>query len=153
MLGAFRKVLQPKKGQAIDEMSMLTPQQNHQIDWRCKEGQAGGYNDTYAYGGIGTTLCGDFMQMPPVRKAGLAKDSHAVEGHPPERDEDQEAMTGIDVLEHDQGFALWRRFDTAVSLTLNLRATGMLSTILTEIREGRLSEACWNMLQSRVLWS
>ena len=73
VLRSFRQRLKPIVGQVIDEMSMLTPQQNHQIDFRCKEGQPGGYNGAYDYGGIGTTLAGDFMQMPPVRKAGLAK--------------------------------------------------------------------------------
>ena len=148
---AFRKVLKYIVGQVIDEMSMLTPQQNYQIDYRCKEGQAGGYNDLYAYGGIGTTLSGDFMQMPPVRKAGLAKEIPLVEGKQPQPDEDQEDMTGTDLVEHKHGFTLWRSFDTAVSLTLNLRATGMLSTILQEIREGRLSDDSWKLLQDRVL--
>jgi hypothetical protein len=148
---ALRKVLKLIVGQVIDEMSMLTPQLNYQIAYRCKEGQAGGYNDTYAYGGIGTTLAGDFMQLPPVRKAGLAKDIPVVEGQQPQCDEDQDDMTGIDVVEHKHGFALWRSFDTAVSLTLNLRATGMLSTILKEMRDGRLSDDSWTMLKDRVL--
>ena len=148
---AFRKVLKCIVGQVIDEMSMLTPQQNYQIDYRCKEGQAGGFNDTYPYGGIGTTLSGDFMQMPPVRKAGLAKDITATDTGVPVQTEDIEEMTATDTVEHAQGFALWRRFDTAVILTLNLRATGLLSAILSEIRQGALSDASWHLLKTRVL--
>ena len=36
-------------------------------------------------------------------------------------------------------------------LTLNLRSTGMLSNILQEIREGRITDASWKLLQQRVL--
>ena len=32
-----RKRMQPIRGQVVDEMSMLTPQQNFQIDYRCKQ--------------------------------------------------------------------------------------------------------------------
>ena len=35
---AFRQRLQPVVGQVIDELSMLTPQQNDQSGYRCKEG-------------------------------------------------------------------------------------------------------------------
>ena len=72
-----------------------------------QEGQAGGYNDAYDYGGIGTTLSGEFMQMPPVRKTGLAKDVDSAEAAGAARDEDFEDMTEMDVLENVKGFALW----------------------------------------------
>ena len=105
VLPGFRKRMKPIMGQVIDEMSMLTPQQNHQIDYRCKEGQLGGYSDKYDYGGIGTTLAGDFFQMPPVRKTGLAKDMDLDD----EPDEECDEMTGFDKIEHRSGFDLWRR--------------------------------------------
>ena len=103
------------------------------------------------YAGIGTTLAGDFMQMPPVHRPGLAKDIHSQDAAGPNQDKDVEDLTEGDKGEHDKGAELWRRFDTAVILTLNLRSTGMLSNILQEMREGRITDASWKLLQQRVL--
>ena len=97
VLRSFRQRLKHIVGQVIDEMSMLTPQENDHIDFRCKEGQPAGYNAAYDYGGIGTTLAGDFLQMPPVRRAGLAKDINLAERAEAEQDEDVEKMIGVDV--------------------------------------------------------
>ena len=52
-------------------MSMLTPQVNLQIDMRCRLGKR---EYTVSYGGIGTTLGGDFLQLPPVRRPTMAKE-------------------------------------------------------------------------------
>ena len=62
----YRKRMQRIRGQVIDEMSMLTPQHNFQIDYRCKQAKLKTADHLSPYGGIGTTLAGDFMQLPPV---------------------------------------------------------------------------------------
>ena len=89
VLLAHRQRIMPLVHHVIDEMSMLTPQQNHQIDVRCKEGQAGGVSATQDYGGIATTLAGDFSQMPPVRAPSLTKEVDAADLAPGVNDGDK----------------------------------------------------------------
>ena len=46
------------------------------------------------------------MQMPPVRRAGLAKDTTTTEAAGTKQDDDIEELTGVDAVEHAAGFQL-----------------------------------------------
>ena len=52
-------------------MSMLTPQVNYQLDMRCRLGKR---ELAISYGDIGTSLAGDFLQLPPVRRPTMAQE-------------------------------------------------------------------------------
>ena len=50
------------------------------------------------------------------------------------------------------GCRLWReKFQTVTCLTLNMRTQGILKDILAEMRAGKISDASWRALQSRVV--
>ena len=57
-------------GLFVDEISMVAPEQLHQADIRVQQATR---NYHRAFGGLGTVLSGDFMQLPPVERGSLAK--------------------------------------------------------------------------------
>ena len=57
-------------GLFVDEISMVAPEQLHQADIRVQQATR---NYHHAFGGLGTVLSGDFMQLPPVERGSLAK--------------------------------------------------------------------------------
>ena len=53
-----------------------------------------------------------------------------------------------------QGLQLWKRVRRVVSLDINIRAPGPLSTLLAEMRAGKgLSPTSWSMYEERILKS
>ena len=49
-------------------------------------------------------------------------------------------------VEHRAGSELWKTFKNVVSLSLNMRSSGPLATILSKMREGRLEDKSWEIL-------
>ena len=147
VMAVLRRRLAPAYGHCIDEMSMLTPQSTHHLDVRTRDGKR---RFEERFGGLATLLCGDFLQLPPVRRPSLASPvddvGHVaqIEGEGDEQDPDANT-------EHREGYALWREFKTVVVLGLNLRADYRLSRILQEMRDGNLTDASWAALQDRVV--
>ena len=114
----------------MDEMSMVVHQHNFQLDYRCKQSQLKTTNHLSPHGGIGTTLAGDIMQLPPARRPGLASSDDGSPGHGVVGLGEDEELTGVDKKEHEQGYDIWRQFSTAAFLTLNQRSKDTLAQIL-----------------------
>ena len=54
-------------------------------------------------------------------------------------------------MESRQGFELWRSVRRVVCLSVNVRAPGVLSRMLSEMRDGHISDEMWSLYLSRVL--
>ena len=138
----------------IDEISMVPANQFLQCDTRIRQAKK---NNEDLFGGICINVCGDHLQLPPVDKDGtrksLAKPLDDV------GDEVEEILAGTDpkngykteaLAEGRQGFELWRRFRTVVSLSVNVRAPDALGRLQAEMRAGKLSDAMWDLYMDRV---
>ena len=93
----------------IDEISMVAPDQLHQANVRI--GQATRQTQVpRLFGGLGTVLSGDFLQLPPVERGSLAK--RVVAGATHDGEEPGEAGTDAEARavsgESAQGFLLWQ---------------------------------------------
>ena len=55
------------------------------------------------------------------------------------------------MAEARQGFELWRSIDSVVSLTVDIRAPGLLTRLQAEMRAGHISDEMWEACMSRVL--
>ena len=60
----LRRRWRQAKGHVVDDMSMLTPQCNYQIDMRSRSAKQEYHS---RYGKLATSISGDFLQLPPVR--------------------------------------------------------------------------------------
>ena len=54
-------------------------------------------------------------------------------------------------VESRQGFELWRSVRRVVCLSVNVRAPGVLSRMLSGMRDGHISDEMWKLYLSRVL--
>ncbi|CAK0905228.1 unnamed protein product, partial [Prorocentrum cordatum] len=140
----------------IDEVSMVAAAQLFQAEVRLKAAK----NSTQAWGGLGMTLSGDFMQLPPVDPTGdnrsLATDLDEVDVLNEKGEYDQEHNADKKRSKHVetvQGLQLWRRVRKVVTLEVNVRAPGTLSQLLAEMRAGNISDAMWSLYTSRILSS
>ena len=138
----------------IDEISVVPPAHLMQAEVRVRSAKQRSH---IVMGGLGTVLSGDFLQLPPVDRPSFAVPLDEV-GKIAAVDEDEmvadDAKKALDKhaeSEHRGGHELWRRFHTVVSLSLNMRSSGMLARILAEMRSGELSDEAWEALQGRVL--
>ena len=110
-----------------------------------------------AFGGLGIILSGDFLQLPPVERVGLAQEavvSSSADRGAPEFDDIGDAgpeckkVAKVDeevLAEARQGLSLWRAIPNVISLNVNVRAPGVLSRLQTEMRNGAISPAMWNL--------
>ena len=115
-------------------------------------------------GGLGVSMSGDLLQCPPVdipsiaiplnvasvrkgkKKARITEQQYE-DG--PLDDDDQKASEAD--ADHKLGYELWRKFKTVISLTVNIRAPGLLGRLLTEMRNRCLSSDMWALYRSRIL--
>ena len=141
----------------LDEISMTPPEQIHQASMRMS--QAKRRLDT-PFGGLGVVVCGDFLQLPPIEKAGSkSKRSLAHVLEPPNAEgvtpagEAEKVKTKEDKVSSEarQSSALWRSVRRVVGLTVNVRAPGVLSRLQAEMRDGHISDEMWQLYLSRVL--
>ena len=135
----------------IDEISMVAADQFLQTDVRARQAKE---LSSVRFGGLGVILSGDFLQLPPVEKKGLAHPINDNGTIPNVEDDEhienlgcQEQATG----EARQGLDLWRSIRNVVSLEVNIRAPDVLSRLQTEMRKGDISADMWNLYLSRVL--
>ncbi|CAK0794832.1 unnamed protein product, partial [Prorocentrum cordatum] len=140
----------------IDEVSMVAAAQLFQSEVRLKAAK----NSAQAWGGLGMTLSGDFMQLPPVDPTG---DSRSLATDPDEvdvlnekgpdattKDADKKRSKHVETV---QGLQLWRRVRRVVTLDINVRAPGPLSQLLGEMRAGHISDEMWALYTNRILSS
>ena len=141
------------RGHIFDEISGVPPANLYQVDVRTRSAKQAPHA---VFGGLGTFLAGDFLQLPPVDKASLAAPLDDVgrmqlEDHEEAPDDNTPKKDEFVDFEHQGGCQLWRSVRTVVSLTLNMRTSGMLTRVLEEMRAGCSSDASWRALQDRVL--
>ena len=185
VLRQHRKRWQTAISVFVDEVSMLAQGQFLEADVRMRQAKE---FEHCTFGALGAVFTGDFLQLPPVDRHGLAleqfgtfdvvqktvpvasnTDSHAlpVEGEPPVEDgkytslnskydnlvdaKDDEILAEELVAEARQGLHLWRGIENVVSLTVNVRAPGVLSKLQAEMRRGHISNEMWELYMSRVL--
>ena len=145
----------------LDEISMVAPDQLLQADERLKQAK-GEFN--VSFGHLVCVFTCDFLQLPPVKKrtlatkmddAGFVKASKAFRKHrsedSDEEDDNDDAKKELAFAEVRQGLELWRSFENVISLKTNIRTPGILSRLLTEMREGHISDEMWELYQSRVI--
>ena len=161
----------------IDEVSIVADSQLHQADVRIRQATA---RFSLRFGGLGAIFTGDFLQLPPVERQGLAQAISDVGNYRMDVDDDRadaadtgggeneasiEPSGGIDCAavedlsdvkgkasaESRQGNALWRSVTNVISLSVNIRAPGLLSRLQHEMREGAISDDMWRLYLSRVL--
>ena len=154
VLGHHRRRWQTARACFIDEVSMVKSNELHAVDVRLKQAK----NVTKSFGGLGVTIAGDWLQLPPVdpgeTNTSLAvdvDDSGVVDDkpdHPPGKETDTNPSKLADVA---QGLLLWKRVRHVVCLDVNIRAPGPLSRLLAEMRDGNVSPEMWELYCSRVM--
>lgn len=128
-LTAHRRRWRGKIGHCIDEVSMTSPKQLHQMDVRCQAAS----KSPLTFGGLWTCLSGDFLQLPPIGMPSLA-----------------DVATAPDT-ESALGQSLWQSIQTHVQLNANMRSSGPLADLLDQMRAGNITDAMWELLCSRQL--
>ena len=146
----------------LDEISMVPGSQLLHCDVRMRQATM---RPNARFGGLAMNFCGDFLQLPPVDKDGTRKslacpldESGKVpleieeEDGPPAavltKDQKEKQQASV---ESRQGFELWRSVRRVVCLSVNVRAPGVLSRMLSEMRDGHISDEMWSLYLSRVL--
>ena len=131
----------------IDEISMVAPEQLLQTDVRVRQAKL---QDGRRFGGVGICFSGDFLQLPPVQTHSLAEKVDDV-GHWTDLRESDDLPEERAGAETRQGIDLWHAVTNVVTLTVPMRAPGVLSRLLGEMRAGKISPDMWNMYLDRVL--
>ena len=130
-LAAHRQRWRGKIGHCVDEISMTSPKQLHQINVRCQEA----LQSSKPFGGLWTWLSGDFLQLPPVGMPSLADPTSAG------------ATDGETAL----GQAVWQGVTTHINLNENMRSSGQLARLLQQMRDGALTDDLWAALCARLI--
>ena len=137
----------------IDEVSMISAEQFYQCDTRMRQAKESTLDK---FGNLAMNICGDFLQLPPVKKRSLAVPLDA-QGHCEVEEDDavpnrtKATTRDKQALEAREGFALWRSITRVVCLTVNVRAPGLLGRLQAEMRAGAISDQMWALYLDRVL--
>ena len=106
----------------IDEVSMISAEQFYQCDTRMRQAKESPLNK---FGNLAMNICGDFLQLRPVKKRSLAVPLDA-QGHCEVEDEDAEqdrtkaTTQDKQAAEAREGFALWRSITRVVCVCVSL---------------------------------
>lgn len=138
----------------LDEVSMLGRSELSILDThlrRLKE-----CNDT-KFGGVGVIFCGDFFQIPPVKKSPVYINPCLQQQHHVVHDERKQfntytegkAIDGRDLI----GFNIWRDIRNVILLKETMRYANdpLYGSIMGRLRTGKCTEEDWTLLNSRVL--
>jgi hypothetical protein len=138
----------------MDEISMVAPEQLCQADVRIRQAKCKPY---LKFGGVGGVLSGDFLQLPPVERGSLARRLGDTGAY---AEEQEDPNVAGDVVTDDtprasaearQGYLFWRDIRIVISLSINIRAPGVLSRLQEEMRSGSISAEMWKLYLTRVL--
>lgn len=151
----------------VDEVSMVAPEQLLQADVRIRQAKG---EPWMQFGGLGMVYSGDILQLPPVDTHSLAEKVDEVgqwsssvadtqdgsvmqaRGETPVVGAESGAEVGrVAAGEAMQGIDLWRAVRNVVTLTVNIRAPGLLGQLQGEMREGAVSSARWALYESRIV--
>ena len=156
ILTLHRKKWQRAIAAYVDELSMISADQFLHCDVRMRQAKM---QPSSRFGNLAVTVCGDFLQLPPVDKDGSRKslamplddvgqclDDALDESSTQNKDAKQSRLA-----EGRQGFELWRSIRRVVCLSVNVRAPGVLSRLQQEMRSGVISDEMWDVYMSRVL--
>ena len=157
---------------SIDEISMLGPQKFYQIDSRAKSAT----NVLHLImGGLKLRLSGDFLQLPPVKAGSFAgpvmeedvgddkENKRPRVGRPTAtaktcarsdrtvKRDNEDIDDEYDDEEGNCGLETFRRISDVVCLTKVVRAPNALGALCTCIRERRITDNVWALLQSLVI--
>ena len=131
----------------IDEVSMMHAWLFDMVDQVCREVR----RDPRPFGGIQVVLSGDFFQLPPVSVSGRNNDLLA-----PTPEFLQSRERYVEAGKNPEGFVteslVWEQLDPAICyLTEQHRQdTGALLTVLTDIREGAVTQQDRDVLVTRL---
>ena len=154
-LRTHRKIWENAVSVYMDEISMVSADQFLQSDVRLRQAKM---KPEMPFGGMALNVCGDFLQLPPVNKDGNRRSLATATVESEEENDDvnvddasarQQRRAGK--AESMQGLRLWRNIQRVVCLSINVRAPGILSRLQSEMREGRISDAMWDLCMSRVI--
>ena len=135
----------------MDEISMMDGEKLAQSDVRVRQAKS---CTELRFGGTGVVFSGDFLQLPPVQRRSLAHrlgDTGVYEDAVSDDASSDGAETKHATAEARLGYELWRSVENVVSLSVNIRAPGVLSHLQAEMREGKISDAMWDLYMSRVV--
>lgn len=133
----------------IDEVSMLDAKRLDMVEWVCRHFKR---NDR-AFGGMQVILCGDFFQLPPVKKSFLSETEKnpRVEAGPGlfGGEEELGAQTEKDMVIYSRA---WRTMRPAMCyLSEQYRQEDSLFLeILNGIRAGKVSEEHFKLIEARM---
>jgi hypothetical protein len=97
------------------------------------------------FGGLCMFHTGDFLQLPPVLQTSLA------DPLVPPQSETQECHDKFEDFLSTKGTRLWHSMRTVICLDSSHRAHGVISSVLSEMRQGSISDQSWHLLQSRTI--
>ena len=134
---------------------MVSADQFHASEVRIRQAK----DHNRPYGGLGMTLSGDFLQLPPVDPGDTQKslatplsETGALDMAPENPDAKDRERKRSKLTDSVNGIQLWHRVRHVVCLDVNIRAPGALSTLLAEMRDGKgISKKSWDMYQKRIM--
>ena len=146
-LQALQKKIKGKEELSLDEISMLATERLHHIDCRAREATG---KISLLMGGLKLRLSGDFMQLPPVNAAGFsspALDDEGCQKLETKGKSDRPGQNDDLKGERKAGLDLYRSIRNVIFLTKVVRAPNALGLISTCVRNLRITDTVWKLLE------
>lgn len=154
VLDRLRQQWQTVRATFIDEISMVIANKLLQSEVRMRSLK----NPEQPFGGLGVTISGDFLQLPPIL---MGKDDLLLATSLDKLcnlDPDGDVNSEMDAFkprkrlaDSVEGVQIWQNIRRVVHLDVNIRAPGPLSRFLAEMRAGHLSDSMWKLYLTRVM--
>ncbi len=130
----------------IDEVSMLDAKRLDMVEWICRHLK----RNERAFGGMQVILCGDFFQLPPVRKSVAPTE---IKKEPSinlfTNEEETEDETPKDMVIHSRAWRTMRPAVCYLSEQYRQEDTEFLE-ILNAVRAGNVSDKHFELIESRI---